>query len=126
MPSFEKIERCIDDVTADVKIDLDAMTALPMEFDEPVFLTREGCSVWRTTSMSCTSGGRLVGRDWIEGDTSSGLTAVEGLGGWLVGRLVVVFTTLSLSWADASTVKPTKTKTAAANRYEIFFKLFKT
>jgi len=44
----------------------------------------------------------------------------------LAGWLEMVLMTLCRSWADAAEVKPTLTKNAKTDRYEILFKLFKT
>lgn len=44
----------------------------------------------------------------------------------MVGWLEIVLMILCLSWADAADVKPTLTKNANTDRYEILFKLFKT
>jgi len=74
--------------------------------------------------MSWTSGGRLIGRDWTEVEVD--LSVAAGDGGWFTGRLEIVRTTRSLSCAEASIVKPAAKNTNAANRYQIFFKSFKT
>ena len=72
--------------------------------------------------MSWTRGGRLVGLDEVE----TGRSVAAGAEGWFTGRLEIVRTTLSLSCAEASNAKPPAKNTIAANRYQIFFKSFKT
>lgn len=59
-------------------------------------------------------------------DESDLVLSVDVCGGWLVGWLEVVIMTLCRSWADTAELKPTLTKNANTDRYEILFKLFKT
>jgi hypothetical protein len=47
-------------------------------------------------------------------------------GGWLIGRLDIVLMTRGRSWAEAAVTKAVETKKAQNDRYEIFFKFFKT
>ncbi|HMJ08033.1 MAG TPA: hypothetical protein VK468_03450, partial [Pyrinomonadaceae bacterium] len=55
---------------------------------------------------------------------SVGVVLAEG--GSLIGRLEIVFTILWRSCADPIETKPKLIKNAQTDRYEIFFKLFKT
>ena len=47
-------------------------------------------------------------------------------GGWLTGWLETVLRTLWRSWAAPADTKPNITNIAHTDRYEIFFKFFKT
>ena len=51
---------------------------------------------------------------------------VDGIGGWFVGRLEIDFTIRCRSWAEPDETKTKPMKSAQNDRYEIFFKFFKT
>jgi hypothetical protein len=91
--------------------------------ESPVFLTSGGGG---TTLISLVSVGRdeeLAGEEELRGRVLS----VVGLagGGWFIGRLETVRTTLCRSCADAVTANAAKNKTQHDERYAIFFRLFK-
>ena len=112
------MERCIEDVTPDVKIDLEAMIALDVALEETVFLTSSFWSMVLWTRMSWTRGGRtFVGLESTE--VLVGLCT--GAGGWLVGRLEEVVMTLDLSCEKESVVPKINKNAATADRYQIFF-----
>ena len=67
----------------------------PIAREETIFFTLDSSAPGLATWMSWTSGGRLVGLDWIEVET--GRSVAGGIAGWFTGRLEVVFITLSLS-----------------------------
>ena len=65
-------------------------------------------------------------RTFEEGVLSEAAVDLEADGGWLMGWLETIRATLGLSCAAAEDdTKPIKTN-AQTDRYEIFFKLFKT
>jgi hypothetical protein len=117
---------CIDAVTSELKIEREAMIELAFNArEETVFFTFDSGVVGRATWMSCTSGGRFSGLE-LDEEVVTGCLPNAGLGGWLSGRLEMLLTTLSRSWADDSAASPATINNAMANRYQIFFKLFKT
>ena len=64
-------------------------------------------------------------RTFEEGVLSEAAVDLEADGGWLMGWLETIRATLGLSCAAAVDPRPIKTN-AQTDRYEIFFKLFKT
>ena len=87
MPSFEKIDLCMVEVTLELNMDREAtMPALPRAFDETVFFTFDSSTLGRGTEMSCIIGGRLIGLDSTE-EVTDGL--IGWLDGWLSGRLEI-------------------------------------
>jgi len=50
----------------------------------------------------------------------------EGMGGWFIGRLETDLMTRCLSWAVPAETKTKPTNNTHDDRYEIFFKFFKT
>lgn len=68
--------------------------------------------------------GAFEGTEEVRDLVLSVVTAAAG--GWFVGRLEIDFTTRCLSWAAPVETKTKLINNAQNDRYEIFFKLFKT
>jgi hypothetical protein len=95
--------------------------------DETVFFTRGLLSAAGTT-IWLTRAGRVTGAfEGVEETSDFVLSVVTGVvKGWFVGLLAVVFTSRWRSWADAVEPKTKLMNNAINDRYEIFFKFFKT
>ena len=80
------------------------------------------------TTISLVRTGRVLGAfEAIEEERGFVLSVVDvATGGWFVGRLEIVFTTRCLSWAAPVGAKTKLMNNAQNDRYEIFFKFFKT
>jgi hypothetical protein len=71
--------------------------------------------------------GRFAGAfEGVEEVSDFVLSVVVGIGGWFVGWLETVFTTRCRSCAAPAGTKTKLINNAQNDRYEIFFKLFKT
>jgi hypothetical protein len=93
-----------------------------------VFFTSDSLTSGFTTMSSLVSVGRTEGAfEGIEEVRDFVLSVgAVGIGGWLIGRLEIDLTSLGLSWARPVTAKKEHTNSAQNDRYEIFFKFFKT
>jgi hypothetical protein len=98
------------------------LTIDAVERDSPVFVTN-GAGV--ATTMSLVSVGRWFGAFSGLEEVNGLVRSVCGAAGWFSGLLDIGLTTRSLSWAAADTVIINK-NSGQTDRYEIFFKIFKT
>jgi hypothetical protein len=96
--------------------------------DNAVFLTRDCLfSTGGATTSWLVRTGRFAGAfEGIEEVSDFVLSVVVGRAGWFVGRLETVFTTRCRSCAAPDGTKTKLINNAQNDRYEIFFKLFKT
>ncbi|PYT01838.1 MAG: hypothetical protein DMF63_03100 [Acidobacteria bacterium] len=95
--------------------------------DIDVFLTNEALFCAGTTSWLIRVG-RVVGAFTGSEEVSDFVLSIvsAALGGWFRGLLEVDFTIRGLSWAEVAAAKTKLINSAQTDRYEIFFKLFKT
>jgi hypothetical protein len=84
-------------------------------------------SAGTTTSLFVRTGWVDGAFDGVEEESDFVLSAAAAVtGGWLVGRLDIVFTNPCRSWAAPAVTKTKLINNAQNDRYEIFFKFFKT
>lgn len=90
--------------------------------DSPVFFTSgAGCSA---TAIRLVNVGRC--ETVFTGAEEGCLFSAAGAGGWLVGRLEILFTTRGRSWAEMVLTMPNAHRATQSDRNKFFFKLFKT
>jgi len=90
---------------------------------EPVFFTN-GCGSDFVASGLLVRTGRDRELELVrEGADFWGSTTGEVAGGWLIGRLEIVFVTSGRSWAKMFPPDPAATTNAAAARNAIFFNI---
>lgn len=97
--------------------------------EAPVFFTSPGGGGGGTTLISFVKAG-LTAELLIEAEEESvfvlSVGFLEDTGGWFIGRLEIVFTTLSRFCACDAPVKPTDSSTTHTARNPVFFKIIKT